>query len=135
MDVRGSLLALLTLGDCHGAQLAAEVGERTGATVNPGQVAKTLARLESEGLVESRPRDGGGRVPYRLTSLGRAEAAVWLDTPAIDGLRLALAASMPAVDRDALLASVREAAEEVVAAQPDARGLAEARRRGRPSSR
>ena len=131
MDVRGSLLALLTLGPCHGAQLAAEVAERTGASVNPGQVAKTLARLESEGLVESRPRDAAGRVSYRLTARGSAEAAVWLDTPAVDGFRLALTGSMPGVDRGALLTSVQEAAEEIVAGLAAPRGFAEPRRRGR----
>ncbi len=132
MDVRGSLLALLTLGPCHGAQLAAELAARTGEPVNAGQVAKTLVRLEGEDLVESRPRDASGRIPFRLTGRGRAEAAVWLDTPAIDGFRLAVAASMPGTDREALLVAQRDALEVLFAELPEPRGLAVPPRRGRP---
>jgi len=132
MDVRGSLLALLTLGDCHGAQLAAEIASRTGEPVNAGQVQKTLLRLQREGLVASRPRDASGRIPFRLTPTGRAEAAVWLDTPAIDGGRLAIAASMPGVDRAALLEAQREALDRCFATLPAPRALAAPPRRGRP---
>jgi len=135
VDVRGSLLALLTLGPCHGAQLAAELADRTGEGVNAGQVAKTLLRLEAEGLVESRPRDASGRIPFGLTARGRLEAAVWLDTPAIDGFRLAIAASMPGADRAALLASQRTALDVLFAGLPEPRALAAPRRRGRPARR
>lgn len=124
---------MLTLGRCHGSQLAAEIGARSGEPAHPGQVAKTLARLEAEGLVAALEKDASGRIPYELTGLGRAEAAVWLDTPAIDAHRIAIAGSLPGVDREALLAAQHAAVEEIVAALPDPRPLAEPPRRGRPA--
>ncbi len=134
MDVRGSLLALLTLGPCHGAQLATELAERTGTAVNPGQVAKTLVRLERDGIVTALPRDAGGRIPYDLTEAGRREATDWLAAPAVDFTQLALVATLPGADATVLLGRLRAALDEAEsglrAAAPH--GLAEPARRGRP---
>ncbi len=137
MDVRGSLLALLTLGPCHGAQLSAELASRTGAAANAGQVAKTLARLERDGAVTALPRDEGGRIPYALTPMGRREALGWLATPGFDADRLLLAATLPDVDAQALLDHVRSALDRIETTLADIapRGLAAPPRRGRPPRR
>lgn len=135
MPLRDAILAVLTLGDCSGSRLAAEIGARTGSAVNPGQVAKTLARLASERLVEARPRDPQGRIPYSLTDAGAAVAAQWLSGEAVDAERLRLTASLPDVDRAELLAVQRDALERLVAAVPPPTGLAALPRRGRPARR
>lgn len=134
MDVRGSLLALLTLGPCHGAQLASELATRTGEPVNAGQVAKTLVRLERDGAVVALPRDTAGRIPYRLTESGTPEAVAWLAEPGIDFGRFELAASLPEVDVAALLAHARATLDRVEATlgSIEPRGLAAPPRRGRP---
>lgn len=133
MPLRDAILAVLTLGDCHGSRLAAEIGRRTGTAVNPGQVAKTLARLVAEGLVAALPRDGQGRIPHALTPAGEAAAARWLDGTAVDAERLRLVASLPGIDRVALLAAQRDALERILAEAPPADGLADPPRRGRPA--
>jgi len=132
MPLRDAILAVLTLGECHGSRLAAEIGQRTGSPVNTGQVAKTLVRLADDGLVVARPRDAQGRIAYALTADGGAVAATWLTGAAIDAERLRLVASLPSVDRDALLTAQRRALESAIAEAPTAAGLAEPARRGRP---
>lgn len=133
MSLRDALLAVLTLGECHGSRLAAEVAARSGARVNPGQVQKTLARLVAEGLAEMLPRDTQGRIPVVLTDAGRRAAAEWLAESSIDRQRLRLAASLPGVDRDELLDREIEALRHELGAAPAATGLSDPPRRGRPS--
>lgn len=53
MTVRASILAVLTIGECHGYQLRQEIESRTGGSwqINIGQIYSTLERLERDGLV------------------------------------------------------------------------------------
>jgi DNA-binding PadR family transcriptional regulator len=83
MTVRSSLLGLLAESPATGYGLKQRYEERTGALwpVNIGQVYKTLARLEGDGLV-TRGGDGGDDAsPYELTERGRDELAGWLVEP------------------------------------------------------
>ena len=109
MSVKQGLLALLAEGPTYGARLRSEFEARTGGTwpLNIGQVYTTLARLERDGLVEpAGGADAEGRVVYRLTTRGRAEAEAWWRTP-VDRdstprdelvIKLALAVTSPGVD-------------------------------------
>jgi DNA-binding PadR family transcriptional regulator len=113
MSVKASILAVLTMGDCHGYQLRQEIESRTGGTwnINVGQIYTTLDRLERDGLVEANQRNAEGQTSYRITQLGRAEAQEWLQTPLASGpdsrselaTKLALAVTIPGVDVTALI--------------------------------
>jgi DNA-binding PadR family transcriptional regulator len=120
MSVRQSLLALLREGPRYGALLKADFEARTGGVwpLNVGQVYTTLARLERDGLVvgDGKP-DEEGRIAYRLTEAGRAEADSWwlapvgVAEPARDELviKLALAIATPTVDPYAVIQTQRGA--------------------------
>lgn len=84
MGVREGLLTLLAQGPSYGYQLKVDLEAATGAawTVNVGQIYTTLQRLERDGAVEQAGKDDEGRVSYRLTPAGRAEARAWFATPA-----------------------------------------------------
>ena len=118
MAVRQSLLALLREGPRYGALLKAEFEARTGGVwpLNVGQVYTTLARLERDGLVVGDgAADAEGRIAYRLTDAGRAEADSWWQAPvgvaepARDELviKLALALSSPGIDPYAVIHTQR----------------------------
>ncbi|WP_460888531.1 PadR family transcriptional regulator [Promicromonospora xylanilytica] len=86
MSVRQGFLALLSEQSMHGYQLRQEFERRTGGTwpLNIGQAYSTLTRLERDGLIEPAqvlPDDGDAPLAYRLTDLGRTQAAKWWDTP------------------------------------------------------
>lgn len=108
MSVRSSILAVLTMGECHGYQLRQEIESRTGGTwaINVGQIYTTLDRLERDGLVESNETNPDGQTRYRITNLGREDAQKWLETPLASGpearnelaTKLALAVTIPGVD-------------------------------------
>ncbi|HSF26325.1 MAG TPA: PadR family transcriptional regulator [Actinomycetes bacterium] len=108
MSIKQGLLALLAEAPMYGAQLRSEFEARTGGTwpLNVGQVYTTLGRLERDGLVEEGPADAEGRITYRLTETGRAEAERWWVSP-VDrdpaprnelAIKLALAVTVPGVD-------------------------------------
>ncbi len=108
MSVKASILAVLTMGDCHGYQLRQEIESRTGGTwnINVGQIYTTLDRLERDGLVESNLTNVDGQTTYRITKLGREEAEAWLTNPLTTGPetknelanKLALAVTIPGLD-------------------------------------
>jgi len=109
MSIRRGLLALLAQEPMYGARLRSEFESRTGGTwpLNVGQVYTTLDRLERDGLVEGAGgADAEGRIAYRLTDQGRAEATRWWDAPVDRGntprdelvIKLALAVTVPDVD-------------------------------------
>ena len=108
MSVKASILAVLTMGECHGYQLRQEIESRTGGTwsINVGQIYTTLDRLERDGLVESNQTNSDGQTIYRITKPGRQEAKVWLNSPVTTGPetknelanKLALAVTIPGVD-------------------------------------
>ncbi len=108
MSVRQGLLVLLTERPMYGAQLRAEFEGRTAGTwpVNVGQIYTTLGRLERDGLVQGLGEDAGGRIIYRLTEAGRAEAEAWWTAPVNRegnhrselATKLALAVTAPGVD-------------------------------------
>lgn len=108
MSVKASILAVLTMGDCHGYQLRQEIESRTGGTwnINVGQIYTTLDRLERDGLVESTATNADGQTNYRITSDGHMEAQRWLTSPLTTGPetknelanKLALAVTIPGVD-------------------------------------
>ena len=112
MSVRQSLLALLDQSPGYGYQLRGEFDARTGGTwpLNAGQVYSTLDRLERDGLITRDGADTEGRVRYTITATGRAEVRDWLARPvqrqhARDelALKLAVAATLPGVDIDAVI--------------------------------
>ena len=117
MSVRQSLLAILDQGPCYGYQLRAEFDRRTGSTwpLNVGQIYNTLDRLERDGLVAKGDSDAHGHVYYEISDAGRAEVRAWLDSSVIRSggtrdelpIKLALAATLPGVDVDAIIQAQR----------------------------
>jgi DNA-binding PadR family transcriptional regulator len=79
------MLGLLRDGERrHGYQLVVRYRRETGVTVSPGNVYRELARLVSQGMVETvrRPADADPRrVPYRITGRGREHFDRWLSSP------------------------------------------------------
>jgi DNA-binding PadR family transcriptional regulator len=119
MSVRRSLLAILDQGPCYGYQLRAEFDRRTGGIwpLNVGQIYNTLERLERDGLVVKGETDEHGHVYYEITDAGRADARAWfaetVDRPAPRdelSVKIAMAATLPGVAADALIASEHTAA-------------------------
>ena len=110
MSIRNGLLAILSLGECHGYQLKHELTSRTGSVldVNIGQIYSTLSRLERDGLVKQKtltPSKDGQQL-FVITEAGRTEANAWLFDPIADdrdvrndlATKLALAVTLPGVD-------------------------------------
>jgi DNA-binding PadR family transcriptional regulator len=119
VSVRHSLLAILDQGPCYGYQLRAEFDRRTGSTwpLNVGQIYNTLDRLERDGLVDKGEIDEHGHVYWRITDAGTAAVREWLGAP-VDrapatrdelAVKLAVAATLPGVDVDAIIATQRVA--------------------------
>jgi DNA-binding PadR family transcriptional regulator len=117
MSVKASILAVLTMGECHGYQLRQEIESRTGGSwqINIGQIYSTLDRLERDGLVETIGSNDQGQTRYRVTDAGAAEAADWL-TSAIPSttevrnelaMKLALAITIPGCDIEKLVNAQR----------------------------
>ena len=117
MSVRASILAVLTMGECHGYQLRQEIESRTGGSwqINIGQIYSTLERLERDGLVESAGANEQGQTRYRSTASGSVEAQLWL-TSAIESspevrnelaMKLALAVTIPGCDVEKLVHAQR----------------------------
>ena len=117
MSVRASILAVLTLGECHGYQLRQEIESRTGGSwqINIGQIYSTLERLERDGLVESVSSNEQGQTRYRVTSSGTFEAEEWLTTAIPSSpearnelaMKLALAVTIPGCDVEKLVHAQR----------------------------
>jgi DNA-binding PadR family transcriptional regulator len=113
MSVKASILAVLTMGNCHGYQIRQEIESRTGGTwsINIGQIYTTLDRLERDGLVESEASNEDGQTVYRITPQGRVEANEWLTSPISTGPeaknelanKLALSVTIPGVNIDELI--------------------------------
>ena len=110
MSIRNGLLAILSLGECHGYQLKHELTSRTGSVldVNIGQIYSTLSRLERDGLVKQKtltPSKDGQQL-FVITEAGRTEANAWLFDPIADdrdvrndlATKLALAVTLPGID-------------------------------------
>lgn len=131
MSVRQSLLAILDQGPCYGYQLRAEFDRRTGSTwpLNVGQIYHTLDRLERDGLVRKRDVDAQGHVYWQITSAGSAAAAAWWRAPVERGggtrdelaIKIAVAATLPGVDADAIIRQQREATRRRLADLESAR--------------
>ena len=88
-----ALIALLAQGPSHGYDLKNAFERMLGRTwpLNIGQVYSTLARLERDGLVQSRvtPQELlPNRKVYTLTEAGRAALTQWLNQPAEPSPRL-----------------------------------------------
>ena len=117
MSVRASILAVLTMGECHGYQLRQEIESRTGGTwqINIGQIYSTLERLERDGMVESAGTNEQGQTRYRVTATGSLEASDWLSSaiPASAearnelAMKLALAVTIPGCDVEKLVHAQR----------------------------
>jgi len=79
------MLGLLRDGERrHGYQLVVRYRQQTGIAVSPGNVYRELARLASQGMVETvaRPADADPRrVPYRITGRGREHFDRWVASP------------------------------------------------------
>lgn len=117
MSVKASILAVLTMGECHGYQLRQEIESRTGGSwqINIGQVYSTLERLDRDGLVEAIESNEQGQTRYRATDAGLAEAQDWL-TSAIPSnaearnelaMKLALAVTIPGCNVEKLVNAQR----------------------------
>lgn len=119
MSLRHSILSILSLGDCHGYQIRAEIESRTGDAwqINVGQIYTTLDRLQRDGLVGALPVKEDGRVEYAITNKGRGEAKTWLLSPVEKSanskdelaMKLSLAVTLPGVDVQGILDSQRVA--------------------------
>lgn len=119
MSVRHSLLAILDQGPCYGYQLRAEFERRTGSTssLNVGQIYNTLDRLERDGFVVKGSTDEQGHVFYEITDAGSLEVSAWLTSPVERpqrtrdelAIKIAVSATLPGVDVDALIRAQRHA--------------------------
>jgi DNA-binding PadR family transcriptional regulator len=84
MSLKFGILGLLAEHPLHAYAVRTRFQDLLGGSweVNIGQVYTTLQRLERDGLVEpAEPRGDRGRVPYRLTELGRKALETWLAEP------------------------------------------------------
>ena len=117
MSISHSILAILSLGDCHGYQIRSEIESRTGAAwqINVGQIYATLDRLERDELVLAEVANSEGQIRYAITEKGRAAAETWL-TSAVErspisrdelSMKLALAVTLPNVDMQGILDAQR----------------------------
>lgn len=121
MSVRHSLLAILEQGPCYGYQLRAEFERRTGSAspLNVGQIYNTLDRLERDGFVTQGSTDGQGHVFYEITDAGSLEVSAWLTSPVERAprtrdelaIKIAVAATLPGADADALIRGQRQASQ------------------------
>ncbi|MFG6403765.1 PadR family transcriptional regulator [Microbacterium sp. P04] len=113
MSVRHALLAILEQGPCYGYQLRSEYARRTDVALNVGQIYTTLERLERDGMVAHQGADERGHVYWGITDAGREAARHWLSEPSApsgrDELahRIALSATLPGVDAEAVIAAQR----------------------------
>ncbi|NYF15886.1 DNA-binding PadR family transcriptional regulator [Microbacterium sp. AK009] len=135
MSVPQSLLAILDQGACYGYQLRAEHERRTGAEqpLNVGQIYRTLERLERDGLVARGEPDAQGHIYWSITPAGSAAVAEWFASPAPRArtgkedvaAKVVLAASLPGVDVDDVLAGQRRSSESELTRVRDELGAAE----------
>lgn len=117
MSLKHSILAVLSIGDCHGYQIRQEIESRTGQTwqINIGQIYSTLDRLERDNLIVVEGANAEGQIRYSITKAGRAEALDWLKSPVTQttqirhelAIKLALAVTLPGVDTELILQSQR----------------------------
>lgn len=124
MGVREGLLTLLATGPAYGYQLKLDLEAAAGDawTVNIGQIYTTLQRLERDGYATQAGADDDGRISYRVTAEGRAEARRWFDTPVARevsardevAMKIKLALATGAVSMEALLRSERNAAMQAL---------------------
>jgi len=80
INVRATVLALLTERPMHGYEMIQELESRTGGVwrPSPGSIYPTLQLLEDEGLIVSEVAEGRNR--FTLTETGRTEADAGGDT-------------------------------------------------------
>jgi DNA-binding PadR family transcriptional regulator len=118
MSLKFGILGLLAEQPLHAYSIKARFEDLLGGSweVNIGQVYTTLQRLERDGLVEpAEPRGDRGRLPYRLTEVGRKALEAWLAEPESEPqqlreeiyLKLQLATRIANGDLPALLARQR----------------------------
>ena len=118
MSLKFGILGLLAEQPLHAYSVKARFEDLLGGSweVNIGQVYTTLQRLERDGLVEAAEERGDrGRLPYRLTEVGRKALETWLAEPESEPqqlreeiyLKLLLAARLADGDLPALLARQR----------------------------
>lgn len=135
MSVKHSLLALLAAAPASASALQHGYAEETGSTLNIGQVAQTLTRLERDELIAQSGATTGptGRKAdqYAITEEGRAELHRWFTAPVLPPaadrdelvIKVALAARRPEIDLVSLLDNQRfatlQAVRELTAAQRD----------------
>ena len=113
MSLKHSILAVLTLGDCHGYQIRQEIESRTGQTyeINIGQIYSTLERLQRDGYVTANDQNSEGQITYSITLSGKSEANDWLNAPVLQStpvknelaIKLALAVTIPGVNTERIL--------------------------------
>jgi DNA-binding PadR family transcriptional regulator len=117
MSLKHNILAVLSIGDCHGYQIRQEIESRTGQTwpINIGQIYSTLDRLERDNLIVAERANPEGQIRYSITKAGKAEAMEWLKAPVSQttqirhelAIKLALAVTLPGVDTELILQSQR----------------------------
>lgn len=117
MSLKHSILAVLSIGDCHGYQIRQEIESRTGQTwqINIGQIYSTFDRLERDNLIVAEGPNPEGQIRYSITPEGKAEALEWLKAPVTQttqirhelAIKLALAVTLPGVDTELILQSQR----------------------------
>jgi DNA-binding PadR family transcriptional regulator len=118
MSLKFGILGLLAEQPLHAYAVKGRFEDLLGGSweVNIGQVYTTLQRLERDALVEpAEARGDRGRLPYRLTEVGRKALETWLAEPESEPqqlreeiyLKLLLAARVANGDLPALLARQR----------------------------
>lgn len=118
MSLKFGILGLLAEQPLHAYSVKVRFEDLLGGSweVNIGQVYNTLQRLERDQLVEpAEPRGDRGKLPYRLTELGRKALETWLAEPESGPqqlreeiyLKLLLAARVANGDLPALLSRQR----------------------------
>ncbi|MDQ1439094.1 MAG: hypothetical protein QOK43_2723 [Acidimicrobiaceae bacterium] len=137
MSVREGLLALLGDEPVHGYVLKTGFEAATGGVwpLNVGQVYKTLERLERDGLVHARERQGQRQ--YRITDDGLAALGAWWDAvpddepPPRDELMLKVLMAVGQGRDHALDVITKQRSAVMAQLQLRRRGPSTARRRGR----
>ena len=118
MSLKFGILGLLAEQPLHAYAARTRFQDLLGGSweVNIGQVYTTLQRLERDGMVTpAEPRGDRGKVPYRLTEVGRKALETWLAEPESEPqqlreeiyLKLLLAGRVANGDLPALLARQR----------------------------
>lgn len=117
MSVRDAILGVLTLGPTYGHQILFELETRLPhrASINPGQVYSTIARLATSGQIRPAGMAPDNLPRYELTTSGRHAVQKWLSGEEVSVVRswddvmdvVLLSCSLPGSDPSRLFERLR----------------------------